>query len=167
MKFSLGDKVLFKKERIEAEVIRINSPYKVRVLSKDGFELNVSVKDLVKIEVGTDNITSYGNRFIFKDTPKILKKSTQQRHLKHLTVDLHIEVLRSDYKIIDPSEIIQIQLKECYKTLEIALNSNASKLIIIHGIGQGVLKKEVQNILSSYNLRFYLTKDGGATEVYF
>ena len=76
MKFSLGDKVLFKKERIEAEVIRINSPYKVRVLSKDGFELNVSVKDLVKVEVGTDNITSYGNRFIFKDTPRILKKKS-------------------------------------------------------------------------------------------
>ncbi len=167
MKFSLGDKVLFKKESIEAKVIRINSPYKVRVLSKDGFELTVSVKDLVKIEEGTDNIKSYGNKYIFKDTPRILKKSKQQQHLKHLTVDLHIEVLRSDYKIIDPSEIIQIQLKECYKTLEIALNSNASKLIIIHGIGQGVLKKEVQNILSSYNLRFYLTQDGGATEVYF
>jgi dsDNA-specific endonuclease/ATPase MutS2 len=37
---------------------------------------------------------------------------------------------------------------------------------IIHGIGEGVLKNEVHAILRDYNLRFYLTKDGGVTEVY-
>tara|TARA_B100000902_G_C27016429_1_gene767424 strand:+ start:79 stop:582 length:504 start_codon:yes stop_codon:yes gene_type:complete len=166
MKFSLGDKVLFKRENIEAEVISINSPYKVRVLSEDGFELNVSIKDLVKIEEGTDNISSYGNRFISKDVSRIPKRSRIQQNQRHLTVDLHIEALRSDYKIIDRSEIIQIQLNECYKTLDKALSSNITKIVIIHGVGQGVLMKAVQNILSSYNLRFYLSQDGGATEVF-
>jgi dsDNA-specific endonuclease/ATPase MutS2 len=47
-----------------------------------------------------------------------------------------------------------------------ALNSGIAKLEIIHGIGYGVLKKEVHAILKRYNLRFYLTRDGGATEVY-
>ena len=41
-----------------------------------------------------------------------------------------------------------------------------NRIEIIHGIGEGVLRDEVHNILRNYNLRFYLTKDGGATEVY-
>jgi dsDNA-specific endonuclease/ATPase MutS2 len=63
-------------------------------------------------------------------------------------------------------ENVQIQLHECYNKIEKALNSKIKKLEIIHGIGQGVLKNEVHSILKNYNLRFYLTKDGGATEVY-
>ena len=167
MQFSLGDKVLFKRENIEAEIVRINSMYKVRVLSKDGFELNVSVKDLVKIEEGTDTIRSYGNKFLSKDTVSSLMKSKkQQKNQSNLKIDLHIELLRPNYKALDKSEIIQIQLNECYNTIEKALNSNITKIVIIHGIGEGVLKNEVHDILTNYNLRFYLTKDGGATEVY-
>jgi dsDNA-specific endonuclease/ATPase MutS2 len=67
---------------------------------------------------------------------------------------------------MDNFEIVQIQLNECYNKIEKALNSNITKLKIIHGIGEGILKNEVHTILKNYDLRFYLTKDGGATEVY-
>ena len=98
---------------------------------------------------------------------KIQKSQKQQRSQKTLKVDLHIELLRSNYQYLDNFEIVQIQLNECHNKIEKCLNSKITKLEIIHGIGEGILKNEVHAILRSYNLRFYLTIDGGATEVYF
>ena len=168
MLFTVGDKILFKKENMQGEIIRINSPYKVTVLSIDGFEIHVSVKDLVKIEKGTDKATSYGQNLYSKDSNfKIQKSQKQQRSQKTLKVDLHIELLRSNYQYLDNFEIVQIQLNECHNKIEKCLNSKITKLEIIHGIGEGILKNEVHTILRNYNLRFYLTIDGGATEVYF
>ena len=47
MQFTIGDKVLFKKDDLKGEIIRVNSLYKVTVLTEDGFEMNISIKDLV------------------------------------------------------------------------------------------------------------------------
>ena len=102
MLFVVGDKILFKKENMKGEIIRINSPYKVTVLSIEGFEIHVSVKDLVKIEKGTDKVTSYGQNLYSKDSNfKIQKSQKQQRSQKTLKVDLHIELLRSNYQYLD------------------------------------------------------------------
>ena len=167
MKFSIGDKVVFKKENIKGKIVRINSLYKVRVLSKEGFEMNVSVKDLVKIDKGTDNVDSYGLTFLSKDSPStVVKPKKSQRSITVLKVDLHIELLTKHYKHMDSFEIVQVQLNECSTKIKKALNSNIEKLEIVHGIGEGILKDEVHSILRSYNLRFYLAKDGGSTEVY-
>ena len=167
MQFSVGDQILFKKDNLNGKIIRINSPYIATVLSVDGFEMNVSIKDLVKIENGTDKSSSYGKNFYSKDPPsKEIKSKSQQRSQRVLKVDLHIELLTKNHDYMDSFEIVQIQLNECHKNIEKALNSKITKLEIIHGIGVGVLKNEVHSILRNYNLRFYLTKDGGATEVY-
>ena len=167
MDFLLGDKVLLKKDNLEGEIIRIDSPYKVTVLSTDGFEMSISTKDLAKIAKGTDKATSYGKDFDSKDSiSKPIKSQKSQRSQSVLKVDLHIELLTSNYKFMDNFEIVQIQLNECNNKIHKALNSNINRLEIIHGIGEGVLKREVHTILKNYNLRFYLTKDGGATQVY-
>ena len=168
MKFHVGDKVLFKNESLEGKIIRINSAYKVTVISLEGFEMNVAVKDLVKIEKGTDQLFSYGNNFYSKDDTdkKLVETRKQQKSHSVLKVDLHIELLIPNHHSMDNSEIIQIQLRECNKMIEKALNSSVTKLEIIHGIGHGVLKDEVHTILRSYNLRYYLSLDGGATDVY-
>ena len=47
------------------------------------------------------------------------------------------------------------------------INNNSPKLTIVHGIGTGRLKEEVHRILKDYGLRYYLSQDGGATEVMF
>ncbi|MEC7646468.1 MAG: Smr/MutS family protein [Bacteroidota bacterium] len=167
MEFFVGDRVLFKKENVKGEVVKINSPYKVKVLSEEGFEINVSVRDLVKIQKGTDKITSYGASFHSKDSAsKVIKSYNKQKSKSVLRVDLHIELLTKNHQHMDNFEIVQLQLNECYNKIEKALNSQVTKLEIIHGIGEGILKNEVHAILKNYNLRFYLTQDGGATEVY-
>jgi dsDNA-specific endonuclease/ATPase MutS2 len=167
MQFSVGDKILFKKESLKGKVIKINSPYKVTIITSDGFEMSISTMDLVKIEIGSDMTTSYSKGICYKDSDKKFIKSLKQRKSQStLKIDLHIELLTTNYEYMDNFEIVQIQLNECHNKIEKALNSKIKKLDIIHGIGQGILKNEVHNILKNYNLRFYLTKDGGTTEVY-
>jgi dsDNA-specific endonuclease/ATPase MutS2 len=166
MDFNIGDRVLFKNEKLKGEVVKINSNYKITVLSSDGFKLNVDIKDLVKIEKGTDNAASYGVYTYTKNVDKRTSKSQKrQKSQTVLKVDLHIELLTSNYHYLDNFEIVQMQLNECHKKIQQAINSNISKLIIVHGIGTGVLKSEVHKLLRNYKLRFYLSKDAGATEV--
>tara|TARA_B100001758_G_scaffold247942_1_gene268829 strand:+ start:37495 stop:38001 length:507 start_codon:yes stop_codon:yes gene_type:complete len=166
MQFSVGDKVLFKKERLCGKIIKIHSLYKAAVLTEDGFEINVSLNNLVRIEQGTDKIASYGKVSNVKDFNYTRFKSVKsQKKASILRVDLHIELLTTDYHNMSNIEIVQLQLDVCEKNIHKALHSNFTSLQIIHGIGEGTLRKEVHNILREYKLRFYLSQDGGATEV--
>ena len=166
MQFTIGDKVLFKKDDLKGEITRVDSLYKVTVLTDDGFEMNISIKDLVKVEEGTDKAISYGEIGYSKDKiSKSLKHQQQEKSQSVLKVDLHIELLIDNFQHMDNFEIVQIQLNECHNKIEKALNSNCQKLIIVHGVGAGVLKTAVHNLLNNYKLRYYLSKDGGATEV--
>jgi|TARA_B100000767_G_scaffold52366_1_gene47837 dsDNA-specific endonuclease/ATPase MutS2 len=166
MQFNIGDKVLFKTDNQKGKIIKINSQFKVTVTTEDGFDVLSSVKDLAKVEGTTDKITAYGKYFYQKDKNNMSSKSFKRdKSSKVLKIDLHIELLSINYQYLDNFEIVQIQLNECQKTIERAINSNIQKIIIIHGIGAGTLKTEVHKLLRSYDLRFYLTKDAGATEV--
>ena len=166
MQFTIGDKVLFKKDDLKGEIIRINSLYKVTVLTNDGFEMNTSIKDLVKVEVGTDKAISYGKIDYSKDkTLRPLQSKKKEKSQTILKVDLHIELLTENHQYMDNFEIVQIQLDFCQKKIEKALNSNYKKILIVHGIGTGALKVEVHKLLNHYQLRHYLSKDAGTTEV--
>ena len=84
MQFTIGDKVLFKKDDLKGEIIRVNSLYKVTVLTDDGFEMNISIKDLVKVEVGTDKAISYGEIGYSKDRiSKTFKSQKQEKKMKN------------------------------------------------------------------------------------
>tara|TARA_B110000967_G_C18887859_1_gene565237 strand:+ start:705 stop:1211 length:507 start_codon:yes stop_codon:yes gene_type:complete len=166
MQLKIGDKILFKTDSQKGTILKINSQFKVTVKTEDGFEVLSSIKDLVKVEVNTDKISAYGNYFHQKDNNNNSSKSFKRdKSATVLKIDLHIELLTGNYQYLDNFEIVQIQLNECHLRIEKALNSNYQKLIIVHGIGAGTLKSEVHKLLSSYNLRFYLSKDAGATEV--
>ena len=166
MQLKIGDKILFKTDSQKGVIIKINSKSKVTVKTEDGFEILSLLQDLVKVEVNTDRITAYGNYFHQKDNKDISSKSFKRdKSAAAFKIDLHIELLSKNYHYLDNFEIVQIQLNECQVRIEKALNSNYQKLIIVHGIGAGTLKSEVHKLLRSYNLRFYLSKDAGATEV--
>ena len=166
MQFKLGDKILFKTENQKGEIVKINSSYKVTVQTEDGFKVLAPVKDLVKVEVNTDKALAYGNYFHQKDNDNKSSNSFKRdKSSTILKIDLHIELLSGSYQYLDNFEIVQMQLNECHKKIQQVINSNISKLIIVHGIGTGVLKSEVHKLLRNYKLRFYLSKDAGATEV--
>jgi len=85
-------------------------------------------------------------------------------------VDLHIEELVKDSHILLPSQKLQIQRDYFQRCLDSAIVSRLKKVIFIHGVGQGVLKREIETFLHEMEgLEYYeasLSKYGvGATEV--
>ncbi|TXK47552.1 DUF2027 domain-containing protein [Pontibacter qinzhouensis] len=63
-------------------------------------------------------------------------------------VDLHIEKLTDEYKTLSNSAMLKLQLEHFQDALDRAMATNMHEIIFIHGTGTGVLRKEIQKILS-------------------
>ncbi len=64
-------------------------------------------------------------------------------------VDLHIEKLTENPVGMSNSAMLALQLNEFEKNLENALATGMDEIVFIHGVGNGVLKKEIHKILSN------------------
>lgn len=89
-------------------------------------------------------------------------------------VDLHIEKLVQKHKYLDIFEIVELQLKAFEEAMNHALKTGQGHLTIIHGVGNGTLKKEIHKQLRvqydghCYFLHDYMPKYGmGATQIFF
>ena len=165
MKFKVGDIIVFKHEKQCGTILKIVNG-KLLVKNSDGFEEIVSSNDIILYDENNDKVTAYGIDFDIKDN-QIKKRKTKknQRFLKVLKIDLHIELIIDYYKELENHEIVNIQLKKCENAIRKAMNTRIEKIIIVHGIGVGTLKKEVHQLLDQYNFRYYTSQDGGSTEV--
>ena len=165
MKFKVGDNIVFKHEKQCGTILKIVNG-KLLVKNSDGFEEIVSSNDIILYDENTDKVTAYGIDFDIKDDQiKKIKTKKNQRFSKVLKIDLHIELIIDYYKELENHEIVNIQLKKCENAIRKAMNTRIEKIIIVHGIGVGTLKKEVQQLLDQYNFRYYTSQDGGSTEV--
>ncbi|MFK7971216.1 MAG: Smr/MutS family protein [Bacteroidia bacterium] len=64
-----------------------------------------------------------------------------------VVVDLHIEKLVSNPYALNRNMLMGIQLDHFEKSISDALMQNADKLVLIHGVGAGKLKSEIQRRL--------------------
>ena len=125
-----------------------------------------------------------------KDQVARLKKqlsSVQQQNSRTLTdnillqhqtapgeaeVDLHIDMLSERPADLTPHEAFEIQMHYFRLCMNHAFTNKMKKVTFIHGVGQGILKGEIEKELKQYdNIHFFnapIAKYGvGATEVYF
>ncbi len=97
---------------------------------------------------------------------------------KHLpparsVVDLHADKLSSEWELMNPSEILSMQLESFETYYDLALAHNQKELIIIHGIGEGKLRDEIHQRLKfkrevkSFVNQFHHLYGYGATEIFF
>jgi dsDNA-specific endonuclease/ATPase MutS2 len=89
-----------------------------------------------------------------------------------LEVDLHIEKLVPNKRGLSNFEILNIQMETAKRQLNFAMQNRMPKVVFIHGVGEGVLKAELDFLLGRYdNITFqdanYQKYGLGATEVYF
>ena len=119
------------------------------------------------------------NEFVEKSEHKVeTQKSIIVTHNnfidKHKTnedsaeIDLHIGELKENFSHLSKLEILRIQLDYFEKCLESALQNNIKRMVIIHGVGQGILKSEIRKAFKKYDIEFFdaaIAKYGvGATE---
>ncbi len=122
-----------------------------------------SIED--KVEMGA--LASKGYR--------IYEASKGRQHLEpaRTVVDLHIEKLADDYRNMSNYEIVSLQLKTFEKYYDLALAHRQPTLIVVHGVGEGVLRNEIHDILrlkrevKSFVNQYHPSFGYGATEIFF
>jgi len=83
---------------------------------------------------------------------------------------LHINELVKSTRGLDNFDMLNLQLDTAKRKVEFAISKRISKIVFIHGVGEGVLKGELIRLLNKYPVKYYdasYKKYGlGATEVY-
>lgn len=178
MVFAVNDKVEVLDDALEGKVIKIDGD-KIYIETSDGFLMDFLASELVKIEeeqsrmIATDNAL-YSDIIKEKQTtkrPKATKVKPKERNAPPMEIDLHIGKLVNSYRGMNNYDILNLQLDTAKRQIEFAVRKRIPKIVFIHGVGEGVLKAELDFLLSRYdNLKFYdanFQKYGvGATEVY-
>jgi hypothetical protein len=106
---------------------------------------------------------------------KIYEASKARQHLEpaRSVVDLHIEKLTDEYRRMSNYEIVSLQLKTFEKYYDLALHHHLPSFIVIHGVGEGVLRDEIHAILrlkrevKSFVNQYHPNFGYGATEIFF
>ena len=148
----------------------------IYVQTEGGFEMNFQRNEVIvegtaiKKNVYNQNIVKVISEKEEKKRPKTNKVKAKDRNLPPMEVDLHIHQLTGATHLSN-YEMLTIQLDTAKRQLEFAIKKRIPKVVFIHGVGQGVLKTELEYLFRRYDqVKFYdadYQKYGsGATEVY-
>lgn len=176
--FEVGDKVSVLDEAIDGTIIKVEKDV-ITIESNDGFMMTFFVNELVKI----NNFNELGGLFSSKNLSEVIKEKSEPKKRSFvkekkskkedfvLEVDLHIEKLVPSTRGLSNFDMLNIQLNTVKGQLDFAIRNRMQKMVLIHGVGEGVLKSEIEFLLSRYdNVVFQeasFQKYGfGATEVY-
>lgn len=180
MDFEIGDSVAVIDDVIKGKVIAVH-PNKIVIETADGFPFDFLPKELVNIkenqkelskfsDISNENLLEKINHGSTKrNTPKF-KTAGKQDKQPPMEVDLHIHHLTASVKGMDNYDMLNLQLNEAKHKLEFAIKNRIPKIVFIHGVGEGVLKTELEFLFKNYHVNWYeasFQKYGlGATEVY-
>lgn len=174
MKFQIGDKVSVLDEAISGVVVRVTDE-NIQFEASDGMMYVYVKSDLVKITQDQNELLNRTkvNVAFFKQESKRKNKKTAFKKNKNeviMEVDLHAEKLVKSTRNMDNFDILNLQLDTARYKLEYCIGKRISKVVFIHGVGEGVLKSELRYLFNKYPVRYYdasYQKYGlGATEVY-
>lgn len=176
--FLKGDKVTVIDDALDGVVIG-NIGNKIMIETTDGFELAFSPNELIKMDNNQMDLSlkNQSMRAVIqeKEIPKA-RSFIKEKKAKHdpgiPEFDLHIEKLVKNPKGMTHFDILTLQSETAKRHLDFALRNRIPKIVFIHGVGEGVLKAELDFLLGRYeNVVFQdanFQKYGiGATEVYF
>lgn len=177
-KFEIGDMVAVLDDDISGVVIKVNND-QISVETTDKFVMTFFVNELVKINNSNElsgffSTQSLGSVLKDKEEPKkrsFVKEKRSRKDEFVLEVDLHIEKLVPSKRGMNNYDILTLQMETAKRQLDFAIKNRMPKVVFIHGVGEGVLKAELDFMLGRYdNISFqdanYQKYGLGATEVY-
>jgi dsDNA-specific endonuclease/ATPase MutS2 len=166
MSFKVGDSVRFLNEVGEGKILEIKKSSAL-VETEDGFDLEYPLVQLVPaaktddFKVDEQDINSLTSAEKFAKRHAVLDKKFN--HIKPtksadiLEIDLHIENLIDSHRGMQNFQILEVQMANFRRSLILALSRRLKKMVVIHGVGEGVLRQEIRNELKAYypNFEFY------------
>ena len=172
-----GDRVSVLDDAISGVVTNIVDK-NITIMTRDGFELDFFENELVVMDGSLSK-----KDMMHMDLPTILSEKQQkkpgrtkrikpkERIQPAMEVDLHIHQLMPKTKNLSNYDMLTIQMEAAKRQLEFAISKRIQRVVFIHGVGEGVLRTELEYLFGRYeNLKFYdadYQKYGrGATEVY-
>jgi len=172
-----GDKVSVLDDAISGVITAVNGNT-VTLETADGFELDFLKKELIvmdgsisKKELSQMDVSSIVSEKNYKKPGKTQRVKPKERSLPPMEVDLHIHQLVPKSRGLNNYEMLTLQMDEAKRQLEFAISKRIQKVVFIHGVGEGVLRTELEYLFGRYNnVKFYdadYQKYGrGATEIY-
>lgn len=178
MNFKVGDHVETIDDIIKGKITSIHGN-SVTIETNEGFPLNFDAAELVKMtsdeiarNLSFEKINSaIQEKEASKKPKRIIEKSKKERIETVMEIDLHIHQLTNSYKGMSNYDMLTLQTDTAKRQLEFAMKKRIPKVVFIHGVGEGVLKEELEYLFRQYdNVKYYdanYQKYGvGATEVY-
>lgn len=177
MDFKVGDRVELLDDDLSGVVKGIKGD-EVKIETEDGFEMDFPADQLVKIkeDINEIDVQEFDFNEVLKEKTPAKKKHVPKSKPKDkgappMEVDLHINQLVKSSRGLSNHEMLNLQLDTARHKLEFAIRKRIQKVVFIHGVGEGILKMELEYLLGRYsNVKYYdadYQKYGlGATEVY-
>ncbi|KJD36275.1 DNA mismatch repair protein MutS [Tamlana sedimentorum] len=174
MNFKLGDMVMVLDEDLQGTVKKVLGQT-ITIETADGFLIDFNASDLIKQknELSKQSLTS--NFSLAQKEEKKRKaspvKKGKAKFEPTMEVDLHIHQLVPSTRGMTNHDMLTLQLDTARRKLDFAIAKRIQKIVFIHGVGEGVLKLELEYLFGRYdNVKYYdanYQKYGlGATEVY-
>ncbi|MEO7978391.1 Smr/MutS family protein [Flavobacterium sp.] len=174
-----GDKVSVLDEAINGTVIAVKDK-EILIETEDGFTMTFFVNELIKIHDSSNLMNSIKRINIDevskeKEEPRsrsFVKEKKDKREIAAPEFDLHIEKLVPNKRGMSNYDILTLQTETAKRHIEFAIRNRIPKIVFIHGVGEGILKAELDFLLGRYDgIDFqdanYQKYGLGATEVYF
>ncbi|MHA3789219.1 Smr/MutS family protein [Flavobacterium hauense] len=176
--FSIGEKVIVLDDSFSGRVRGFKNG-KIIIETNEGFELMFEEKELVKDNNAGEMKSFFSNQSLGsvireKEEPKkrsFVKEKKSKKDEFVLEVDLHIEKLVPNKRGMSNYDILTLQSETAKRQLEFAIKNRMQKIVLIHGVGEGVLKAELDFLLGRYEGIDFKDADYqkyglGATEVF-
>ena len=174
--YKIGDRVSAIDEDINGSILKIDGET-ITIETSDGFEMTFRNTEIIRDKALDSTIfenTDINEVIQEKEEPKRPSSNRvkpKERNQPMMEVDLHIHQITTSNKRMSNHEMLTLQLDTARHKLEYAIKNRIQKIVFIHGVGEGVLKIELEYLLGRYdNIKYYAAdyqKYGlGATEVY-
>lgn len=176
--FKIGDAVSVLDEAINGVVVSVKNN-EVTIETEDGFMMTFFVNELIKTN-NSNNLMDSISRINMsevakeKEIPKprsFIKERKEKYEVSAPEFDLHIEKLVPNKRGMSNYDILTLQSETAKRHIEFAIRNRIPKIVFIHGVGEGILKSELDFLLGRYeNIAFqdanYQKYGLGATEVF-
>lgn len=174
---NIGDRVFVLDDDISGIITAINHDT-IQILTADDFEMEFQRKELIVM-----NNPISKKEFLPNDLSQVLSEKEEvkinqtkrikpkERNLPPMEVDLHIHQLVPKSKGLSNHEILNIQMDTAKRQLDFAISKKIQRVVFIHGVGEGVLRAELEYLFRQQeNLQVndadFQKYGRGATEVY-